>query len=78
MKEVKKMYRFEISKQSQATLFQIAIRQEWQGIMYLLLQKGFSIVQAIGDALDNHKFQLAYTLLHKTGTRNIDIPNDKG
>ncbi len=46
--------------------------------MYLLLQKGVSIVQAIEDALENHKFQLAYTLLHKVGSRNIEIPNEKG
>ena len=50
-------------------LFRLAIQQEWQGILYLLLDKKYDYMLGMQDAIAESKFKLMLKLLQKT-------PND--
>lgn len=45
--------------------FRAAIKQNWLGVAYLLLYRGYDYMRAMQDALSEKKFQLCLTLLAK-------------
>jgi len=45
--------------------FRAAIKQNWLGVAYLLLYRGYDYMRAMQDALSEEKFQLCLTLLAK-------------
>lgn len=50
-------------------MFKIAIRGGQQGLAYLILDKGYDLMLAMQDSMDEKKFLLVLTLLSKN-------PND--
>ena len=53
-----------------ASMFKVAIRAAQQGLAYLILDKGYDLMLAMQDAMDEKKFLLVLTLLSKN-------PNDE-
>lgn len=51
-------------------MFKVAIRAAQQGLAYLILDKGYDLMLAMQDAMDEKKFLLVLTLLSKN-------PNDE-
>lgn len=45
--------------------FRAAVRQNWLGVAYLLLYRGYDYMRAMQDAMNEQKFQLCLTLLAK-------------
>ena len=48
------------------SMFKLAIRGGQQGLAYLMLDKGYDLMHAMQDAMDEKKFMLVLTLLSKT------------
>ena len=46
-------------------MFKVAIRAGQQGLAYLILDKGYDLMLAMQDAMDEKKFMLVLTLLSK-------------
>lgn len=65
------------SSQVNISLLRACMKVENQGMIYLLLSKGFDVFQAIEDALNEDKLHLAEMLLNKISiSNNINKTND--
>jgi len=53
------------------SMFRIAIRMRWQGLLYLLLDKEYDYMLGMEDALSEGKYQLLLNLLKKTAQDSI-------
>lgn len=47
------------------SLFKVGIQNGWQGILYLLIDYGYSLLLGVQDAISEKAFNLARTLLYK-------------
>ena len=50
-------------KDQPRTMFRVAINHGQQGLAYLILDEGYTLMHAMQDAMDEKKFQLCLTLL---------------
>lgn len=50
--------------------FKVAISQGWQGVAYLLLQKGYSPIKAVENSLNQSLFNFVLTLLGKIDNKS--------
>jgi ankyrin repeat protein len=48
------------------SMFRVAIREGWQGLVYLLIEKKYDYMLGMQDALTEEKFKLVLNLLKKT------------
>eukprot|EP01022_Parablepharisma_sp_SALTPOND_P016007 TRINITY_DN2302_c3_g1_i1.p1 TRINITY_DN2302_c3_g1~~TRINITY_DN2302_c3_g1_i1.p1 ORF type:complete len:1273 (+),score=196.37 TRINITY_DN2302_c3_g1_i1:5084-8902(+) len=53
------------------SMFRIAIRMGWQGLLYLLLDKNYDYMLGMEDALSEGKYQLLLNLLKKTAQDSV-------
>jgi len=61
------------------SMFTSALRQKWQGVSYLLIQKGYPLMNAIQDAINEKQFKYVITLLSKVSDHEqIRQPNEQG
>jgi len=51
--------------------FMVAIKRNWQGVAFLLLECGFNLGLAILDCFNSQKFNYVYTILIKKGDSDI-------
>lgn len=62
----------------EVTSFMIAIRRNWQGIAFLMLEYGFDLAIAILDCFNAKKFNYVYTLLLKKSDSGLyQMKNNK-
>lgn len=60
-------------------MFTAALKQRWQGVSYLLIQKGYPLMNAIQDAINENQFKYVITLLSKVSDHEqIRKPNEQG
>ena len=61
------------------SMFRIAVRHNWAGVAYLVLEKGFDFCEAIQDTIKENKYQFVVTLLSKTSNdEHVRRPNELG
>ena len=61
------------------SMFTAALKQKWQGVSYLLIQKGYPLMNAIQDAINENQFKYVITLLSKVSDHEqIRQPNEQG
>ena len=61
------------------SVFQWAIRNNWQGLAYMLLSKGFEIGEAVFTSIQEQKFNYTFTLLTRSEeTKPYLFVNEKG
>jgi hypothetical protein len=66
----------EIESKKMKTMFDRALEANHQGLMYLMLDKGFDYLQAMQDAVQAGRLQLVVTLLNKThDDRIVQVTN---
>lgn len=51
--------------------FRAAVKQNWLGVAYLLLYRGYDYMRAMQDAMNEQKFQLCLTLLAKVTDSSV-------
>lgn len=67
------------ARNTKQSMFTAALKQGWQGVSYLLIQKGYPLVNAIHDAINENQFKYVVALLSKVSSyEQIRKPNDQG
>lgn len=64
--------------QVQSSFFALAIRKNWLGVAYLLLQSGYNLMEAIKDGLMKEEFRYVLALIHKAMSDDILKHKDGG
>lgn len=61
----------EVSDIERKTPFSVAVKQNWQGVAFLLLEYGFDIGLAVIECFKQNKFNYVYTLLLKKSESGV-------
>mmetsp|Transcript_3384 Transcript_3384/g.2936 ORF Transcript_3384/g.2936 Transcript_3384/m.2936 type:complete len:146 (+) Transcript_3384:546-983(+) len=59
------------SKGTRDSYFAYAVRNDWQGIAYLLLKNDYNLMEAIKDALNEERFKYVIALMNKVRDDSI-------